>query len=55
MIRLRRARPEREHEEVNARLDNQERELEEMKRRVRLLEIEAGVYHGPQLKEVNGK
>jgi hypothetical protein len=43
----------RDHEVVRTQLDKQEQEAEEMKKRVRLLEIEAGIFR-PQLKEVNG-
>lgn len=45
---------EQEHAEVSERLSNQERELRDMARRVRLLEIEAGIFKPPPLKEANG-
>lgn len=44
---------EREHREVSERLSKQEREMIDMARRVRILEIEAGIYK-PDLREVNG-
>lgn len=50
----RKRRVEAEHSEIDKRLSQQEQDLEKMGRRVRLLEIEAGIFK-PQLKEVNGQ
>jgi hypothetical protein len=44
-----------EHEEVNAKLDAQERLLVEHARRLRALELEVGIYKPSVLKEVRDK
>lgn len=42
-----------DHDSVSKRLDKQELETQKMERRVKLLEIEAGIFR-PDLREVNG-
>jgi hypothetical protein len=44
-----------DHSEVNAKLEQQERQLKEHARRLRALEHEVGIYKPPVLKEVNGQ
>lgn len=54
MLLKRKKKQEREHEEIGERFEALEQEQADMARRVHLLEIEAGIYKGPKLKEANG-
>jgi hypothetical protein len=57
MMRLFRRKHEskKEHDEVTAKLEVQERRLEGHARRLRALELEVGIYKPPVLKEVKEK